>query len=157
MPSCPSFLFEDLHREGRLVARTQRMGSIVSKRDLYEVLGVAKSASAEEIKRAYRKKARESHPDMNPDDPTAADRFREAEEAYSILSDAQKRQAYDQFGHAAFQQGGGAGGQGAGLGDRGLRTYSPISSARFLAAEDSREGVGRRGVERVAISNMTLK
>ena len=87
----------------------------MSKRDLYDVLGVAKGASSDEIKRAYRKRARESHPDMNPGDPTAAERFREAEEAYSILSDGEKRQAYDQFGHAAFQQGG-MGGAGAGFG-----------------------------------------
>ena len=77
------------------------------KRDYYSVLGVEKGASQDEIKRAYRKKALEFHPDRNPDDPTAEEKFKEAAEAYDVLSDEGKRSRYDQFGHAAFQQGGG--------------------------------------------------
>ena len=82
----------------------------MAKRDFYEVLGVSKGASQEEIKKAYRKKAVQFHPDKNPDDQAAEDKFKEVGEAYEILSDDQKRAAYDQMGHAAFQGGGGGGG-----------------------------------------------
>jgi molecular chaperone DnaJ len=82
----------------------------VSKRDYYEVLGVAKDAGEAEIKTSYRKLALKYHPDRNPDDPNAEDFFKEASEAYSVLSDAQKRAAYDRFGHAGLQNAGGAGG-----------------------------------------------
>ncbi len=82
----------------------------MAKRDYYEVLGVAKNASAEEIKKAYRKKAIQYHPDKNPNDKSAEEKFKEAAEAYEILSDANKRQRYDQFGHAGV--GGAAGGGG---------------------------------------------
>jgi len=80
----------------------------MSKRDYYEILSVAKTATAEEIKKAYRKKAIEFHPDKNPGDKTAEEKFKEAAEAYEILSDPQKRQRYDQFGHAGtkFEEGG---------------------------------------------------
>ena len=71
------------------------------KRDYYEVLGVAKDASEEDIKKAYRKLAKKYHPDMNPGDKNAEAKFKEASEAYAILSDAEKRQKYDQFGFAA--------------------------------------------------------
>lgn len=84
----------------------------MSKRDYYEVLGVSKSASADEIKRAYRKLARQYHPDVNQDDATAAEKFKEVTEANEVLSDSQKRARYDQFGHtdpsAGFGGGGGA-------------------------------------------------
>lgn len=83
----------------------------MSKRDYYEVLGVAKGASADEIKKAYRKQALKYHPDRNPGDSEAEDKFKEAAEAYEVLSDAQKKQRYDQFGHAGM--GGAAGGGGA--------------------------------------------
>ena len=84
-----------------------------SKRDYYDVLGVSKTATDAEIKSAYRKKAKEFHPDLNKDDPTAADKFKEAQEAYSVLSDEGKRKSYDQFGHAGVGNGGpGAGGFG---------------------------------------------
>jgi len=77
------------------------------KRDYYEVLGVGRSASEEEIKRAYRKLAVKFHPDKNPDDPHGEEKFKELGEAYDVLMDADKRAAYDRFGHAAFEQGGG--------------------------------------------------
>lgn len=80
----------------------------MSKRDYYEILGVSKSASADEIKKAYRKLAIKYHPDKNPDDKTAEEKFKEAAEAYEVLSDADKRARYDQFGHAGM--GGAAGG-----------------------------------------------
>src|SRR2546421_10585282 len=79
----------------------------IKKRDYYEVLGVGRSSSAEEIKRAYRKLAVKFHPDKNPDDPHAEEKFKELGEAYDVLMDADKRAAYDPFGHAAFEQGGG--------------------------------------------------
>jgi molecular chaperone DnaJ len=84
----------------------------MSKRDYYEVLGVDKSASEQDIKKAYRRVAMKFHPDRNPDDPDADAKFKEASEAYEILSTPEKRQAYDQFGHAGVDQGmgGGAGG-----------------------------------------------
>ena len=79
------------------------------KRDYYEVLGVGRNASAEEIKRAYRKLAVKFHPDKNPDDPHAEEKFKELGEAYDVLMNADKRAGYDRFGHAAFAQGGGFG------------------------------------------------
>ena len=79
-----------------------------SKRDYYEVLGVSKSASDAEIKKAYRQLAKKYHPDTNPGDKEAEAKFKEASEAYAVLSDAEKRRQYDQFGHAAFEQGGAA-------------------------------------------------
>ena len=70
----------------------------MAKKDYYKILGIDKGASKEEIKRAFRKKARKYHPDVNPDDPTAEDKFREINEAYMLLSDDKKRKMYDQFG-----------------------------------------------------------
>ena len=91
----------------------------MSKRDYYEVLGVNRDAADDEIKKAYRKLAMKFHPDRNPDNPKAEEQFKEAKEAYEILSDAQKRAAYDQYGHAGVDpqagMGGGFGG-GAGMG-----------------------------------------
>ena len=81
------------------------------KRDYYEVLGVDRNASEADIKRSYRKLALEHHPDRNPDDEGAATLFKEAAEAYDVLGDAEKRRQYDQFGHAAFGQGGGFAGR----------------------------------------------
>jgi molecular chaperone DnaJ len=86
------------------------------KRDYYEILGVSKSASADEIKKAYRKVAMQFHPDRNPGDKAAEDKFKEAAEAYEVLSDAQKKQRYDQFGHAGV-----GGASGGGFGGGGMR------------------------------------
>lgn len=86
----------------------------MSKRDYYEVLGVSRDASGDDIKKAYRKAALQFHPDRNPDKPDAEEKFKEATEAYSVLSNADNRRKYDQFGHAAFSSGGGPG---AGFGD----------------------------------------
>lgn len=83
---------------------------MAEKRDYYEVLGVSRTATDEEIKKAYRKLAKQYHPDTNPGDKSAEAKFKEASEAYAILSDPEKRRQYDQFGHAAFE----GGGQGAG-------------------------------------------
>jgi len=85
---------------------------MAAKRDYYEVLGIARSASADEIKKAYRKLAIQYHPDKNPDNPAAEDKFKEAAEAYEILSNAEKKQKYDQYGHQAFEGGYGGGGGG---------------------------------------------
>ncbi|HLA35903.1 MAG TPA: molecular chaperone DnaJ [Rhodocyclaceae bacterium] len=86
----------------------------MAKRDYYETLGVNRDASEDDLKKAYRKLAMKYHPDRNPDNPKAEDQFKEAKQAYEILSDSKKRQAYDQFGHAGVDQqsGGGAGGMG---------------------------------------------
>lgn len=88
----------------------------MSKRDFYEVLGVAQGVDDTAIKSAYRKLAKKFHPDVNTDDPEAEHKFKEAGEAYEILKDPQKRAAYDQYGHEAFNGGGGAGGAGFGGG-----------------------------------------
>ena len=80
-----------------------------AKRDYYEVIEVTRTATSEEIKKAYRRLAVKYHPDKNPDDPAAEERFKELGEAYDVLMDDQKRAAYDRYGHAAFAQGGGAG------------------------------------------------
>ena len=97
---------------------------MAEKRDFYEVLGVSKDASADDIKKAYRKLARKYHPDLNKDNPEAAEKFKECSEAYSVLSDDQKRAQYDQFGMAAFENGGagGAGGFGGFEGFGGFGT-----------------------------------
>ena len=81
----------------------------MAKRDYYDVLGVARGASADDIKKAYRRKAKELHPDRNKDNPNAETQFKEAGEAYDVLKDAEKKAAYDRFGHSAFEAGTGAG------------------------------------------------
>ncbi|HUH24512.1 MAG TPA: DnaJ domain-containing protein, partial [Brevundimonas sp.] len=86
----------------------------MSKRDYYEILGVERNATEQELKKAYRRVAMKHHPDRNPGDAQAEEKFKEANEAYEVLSDAQKRAAYDQFGHAAVDGSAGAGGFGGG-------------------------------------------
>ena len=89
----------------------------MAKRDYYDILGISKSASAAEIKKAYRKMAVKYHPDKNPDDKAAEEKFKEAAEAYEVLSDPDKKARYDQFGHQAFEGGGGFGGGGMNMDD----------------------------------------
>src|SRR5690349_10301752 len=95
----------------------------MSKRDYYEILGVARDAADADIKKAYRRVAMKYHPDRNPGDKESEDRFKEANTAYEVLSDSQKRSAYDQFGHAAVD--GSAGGAGGGFGG-GSANFSDI-------------------------------
>lgn len=114
----------------------------MSKRDYYEVLGCQKGASADELKKAYRKLAMQYHPDRNPDDPGAEAKFKELNEAYDVLKDEQKRSAYDRFGHAAFEQGmgGGRGGGGDfGFGGGGFADIFDEMFGEFMG------GGGRRG------------
>lgn len=85
----------------------------MAQRDYYEVLGVARDASEDEIKRAYRKMALQNHPDHNPDNPEAEQRFKEAAEAYEVLRDPERRARYDQFGHAGVGNNGDFGGFGS--------------------------------------------
>ena len=116
----------------------------MAKRDFYEVLGVNRDASEEEIKKAYRKLAMKWHPDRNPDNPKAEEHFKEAKEAYEVLTDAQKRAAYDQFGHAgvnpqAGMGAGAAGGFAGGFGD----IFSDIFGDIFGGGRGARSNVYR--------------
>src|SRR5574344_480279 len=97
----------------------------MDKRDYYEVLGVSKSATSDEIKKAYRKLAIKYHPDKNPGDKAAEEKFKEAAEAYDVLRDGEKRAQYDRFGHAAFE--GPQGGPGGGF-QGGFSSYDDIFS-----------------------------
>jgi molecular chaperone DnaJ len=111
----------------------------MSKRDYYEVLGVARTVTEAELKSSFRKLAMQYHPDKNPGDASAEVKFKEINEAYQVLSDAQKRGAYDRFGHAAFQQGGGGG---PGFGNEFGDFMSDIFDTFF---GDARQGGGRGG------------
>ena len=115
---------------------------MADKRDYYEVLGVDKSADDATLKKAYRQLAKKYHPDVNPGDKEAEAKFKEATEAYSVLSDPDKRRQYDQFGHAAFENGGGGGAGGFGGFDFSGADMGDISSEIFSeicleAAEDA--------------------
>ena len=100
------------------------------KRDYYEVLGIGKQADEKEIKKAYRKLAKKYHPDMNPDDKAAEQKFKEVTEAYNVLSDPEKKKLYDQFGFAAFDETGGARASGAGTGN-GSGFYGGFGNGGF--------------------------
>lgn len=113
----------------------------MSKRDFYEVLGVNRDSDDKTIKAAYRKLAMANHPDRNPDDDAAAERFREASEAYEVLKDGQKRAAYNQLGHAAFEQSAGSGG-GAGFGGFG-GGFSDIFEQMFSEFSGGQSGGGQ--------------
>ena len=106
-------------------------------RDYYEILGLSKSASDSEIKSSYRKLAMKYHPDRNPGDKKAEEKFKEISESYEILKDPQKKAAYDQYGHAAFSQGGG-GSPGGGFSGFGTGGFSDIFEDMFGMGSDSR-------------------
>jgi len=110
----------------------------MAKQDYYDILGVPRGASADEMKKAYRKLAMQYHPDRNPNNPTAEHKFKELNEAYDVLKDDQKRSAYDRFGHAAFENGGGPGAGAGGFGFEG--GLGDIFEQMF--------GGARRGAER---------
>src|SRR5574344_1019035 len=130
----------------------------MAKRDYYEVLGVTKGASAEEIKKAYRKMALKYHPDKNPGDKQAEENFKEAAEAYDVLSNPDKKARYDQFGHAGMNAGGGGGGfSGAGFSMEDIFSqFGDIFGGHFGGGFSSFGGFGgfdgggrgRRGVQR---------
>jgi len=129
------------------------------KEDYYEILGISKSASESEIKKAYRKMAIKYHPDKNPDDPTAEDKFKKAAEAYEILSHADKRAKYDQYGHAAFEGGaGGFGGGGMNMEDI-FSQFGDIFGGAFGGGGFSGFGGGgrSRGGARVKGSNLRIR
>ena len=111
---------------------------MAEKRDYYEVLGVPKNASDADIKKAFRTLAKKYHPDMHPGDKECEEKFKEAQEAYAVLSDAEKRKQYDQFGHAAFDgTGGGAGGFQAWIWEISLEIFSATSSVAVAPEEEA--------------------
>ena len=120
----------------------------MAKKDYYEVLGINRDASDDEIKKAYRKLAMKFHPDRNPDNPKAEEHFKEAKEAYEALSDEQKRAAYDQYGHAAFEAGGMGGGNPFGAGSAQGFDFSDIFGDIFGGARGGAGGRGRNSAQR---------
>ncbi len=130
---------------------------MTGKRDFYDVLGVERNASQDEIKRAYRKLALKYHPDQNKDDAEAEARFKEAAEAYDVLGDADKRQKYDQFGHAAFSQGGFGGGQRFGNIEDIFEAFGDIFGGGGGGIFADLFGGGRRGGRRGPRAGRDLK
>jgi len=126
----------------RLMARIVLQGSAMAKRDFYQVLGVSREATEDDLKKAYRKQAMQYHPDRNQGDAAAEARFKEVNEAYDILKDGEKRAAYDRFGHAAFEQGGPGGGGGGSPFGAGFEDIFEEMFGRF--------GGGGRGQRRQA-------
>lgn len=116
----------------------------MSKADYYDLLGVSRGVDEKALKSAFRKAAMQHHPDRNPDDPTAEAKFKEVNEAYEVLKDPQKRAAYDQFGHAAFENGGGGGGGfGGGAGAAGFSDIFEDIFGEMMGG--ARRGGGRSG------------
>ncbi|MEA4934041.1 MAG: DnaJ domain-containing protein, partial [Lawsonibacter sp.] len=129
------------------------------KRDYYEVLGVSKGATDEEIKKAYRKLAKQYHPDMNPDDKASETRFKEVNEAYEMLSDKEKRAKYDQFGHAGVDPNFGSGGFGGGF-DMGDIDLGDIFGSFFgggFGAQQQRANATQRGESLRAALTITFE
>ena len=122
----------------------------MAKRDFYDILGVNRDASDEEIKKAYRKLAMKHHPDRNPDNPKSEEHFKEAKEAYEILSDGQKRAAYDQYGHAGVDPQSGMGGGGFGGGAGGFSDAFGGIFDEIFGGGGGRSGGGRSNVYRGA-------
>ena len=127
----------------------------MSKRDFYEILGVSKTADSKEIKQAYRKLAMKYHPDRNSDDPDSEDKFKEASMAYEVLSNEEKRSAYDRMGHAAFENGMGGGG---GFGGFNAGNFQDIFSDFFGQSRGGSSGQrARRGSDLRYVVELTLE
>jgi molecular chaperone DnaJ len=130
----------------------------MAKRDYYEILGLSKSASEEEIKKAYRKLAMKYHPDRNPDSHEAEEKFKEASEAYEILSDADKRAAYDRMGHSAFENGGGFGGGAGGFNPQDIFSqFGDIFGDMFGGRAGGGGQRQRRGADLRYVMELTLE
>ena len=132
----------------------------MAKRDYYEVLGISKGASADEIKKAYRTKAKELHPDRNTDDPDLEAQFKEAGEAYEVLKDADKKAAYDRYGHAAFEGGMGGRRQGGGYGGQQgdfSSAFSDVFDDLFGDFMGGQRGGGRQRAARGADLRYNLR
>lgn len=127
------------------------------KPDYYDTLGVAKNASADDLKKAFRKKAMDCHPDRHPGDKQAETRFKELNEAYAVLQDADKRAAYDRYGHAAFEQGGGAGGFNFDFGGGGFADIFEEMFGDILGGGGGRRGQQGRGADLRYDLDLTLE